>query len=212
MSLFDDRLNEYLGDATDVTDIRAVVRKAYFYDFYGFPTRMWNGKGKLYTSDGNVWLGTIDNDGNNVHQAPRLSDDRDGTAPTYEFKFGYVDEATYDGLKADQALVAGRPLTIYRVLFQNGDGLRPKTPIRFAKQVTMESTKFEEVLVGEGTSLVRRYSASVIAKGGNAGRSNVPGRSYADTQQKRYAASLGVALDRGAEFLPGLANRTYKRP
>jgi hypothetical protein len=212
MSLFEDRLNDYLGGVDDATDIRAVVRRCWFYDFDGIPTRIWQGKGKLYTSDGNEWLGTIDANGNDVHQTPRLSDGRDGTAPTYEFRFGYIDRDTYEALKSDQALVAGRPLVCYLALFRNGEGLRPETPIDFFKELTMQSTKFEERLVLEGTSMVRRYLVTVIAKDGNSGRSSIPGRSYADTHQKRYARELGVELDRGAEFLAGLANRTYKVP
>lgn len=216
MSAFEDKLNEYLGVATDKSDIRAIVRPCYYYDFDGAPVRMWRGRGKLHTIDGeaseHTWLGTIDGDGNDMHRVPRLSDGRDGTAPTYEFGFGYLSEEHYQAAKANRDMVRDRPLTIYLALFEAGEGLRPQTPIEFYKELTMISARFDESLRLEGTSLIRRYSLTIIAKDGNAGRSNVPGRTYADTMQREYARSLGVELDRGAEFLASLANRTYKQP
>lgn len=212
MSLFEDRLNEYLGAATDTTDIRAVVRRCWFYDFLDFPLRLWDGKGRLFTEDGSEWYGTVNNRDENVHRTPGLADGRDGTAPSYEFTFGYLDAETYEALKTEQHRVNGRTLTCYLALFENGEGLRPGTPIDFLKSVTMESSKFDERLAVEGSSVVRRYSITILAKDGNSGRSAIPGRSYADTHQKRYARELGVELDRGAEFLAGLANRTYKKP
>lgn len=210
MSLFEEKLDEYIGEPEDNTEIRAMVRRCWFFDFVDAPVRMWQGKGKLFTSDGNEWLGTVDVNGVDMLRTPRLSDGRDGTAPTYEFGFGYVDQATYEALKADQSRAAGRSLTCWLALFEAGEGLRPQTPIEFFKELTMLSTKFEEKIFLEGTSLVRRYYLTIIAKDGNSGRSSIPGRTYADTMQKAYARSLGVDLDRGAEFLAGLANRTYK--
>lgn len=218
MSTFDDRLEEYLSDQDDPTDIRAIVRRCYHYDladvvdeFGGTGIRIWQGQGRLKTSDGNTWLGTQTKKGD-YHVVPRLADGRDGSAPEYKFGFGYVDRDTYQALKTDRTKVFGRPLTIYLALFREGDGLRPDTPIEFFKELTMQSTFFEESVNREGTSLVKKYKLTIVTKDGNAGRSNVPGRSMADTMQKEYARQLGVPLDRGCEFLAGLANRTYKAP
>jgi hypothetical protein len=72
------------------------------------------------------------------------------------------------------------------------------------------SPEFDEKLELDGFSIVRRYVVSVLAKDGNFGRSEIPGRTYTDTMQKDYAKSLGVDVDRGCEFVAGLANRTYK--
>jgi len=210
MSLFDDRLEEYLGDADSQSDIRAIVRRCWFYDIQGIPIRMWQGQGRLFTSDGNIWLGTVDAAGNDVHKTPRISDGRDGTALTYEFSLGYLDQETYEGIKADQNRIAERPLTCYLALFRLGGGLRPDTPIEFFKEFTMMSARFDETLDLVDTSLVRRYKVTVIAKDGNSGRSSTPSRTYTDTMQKEYARQLGVENDRGCEFIAGLANRTYK--
>lgn len=212
MSLFETRLDEYLSGSTDTTDLRAMVRRLWDFDFDGIRIRLWEGQGLLHTEDGNTWLGTKTPKANYL-QVPRLSDGRDGTAPIYQFGFGYVDKATYQALKADQTKVYNRPLTCYLALFQGPDeGLRPNTPIEHYKSLTMLSSAFEEKLVMDGRTLVRRYRITVQAKDGNSGRSQVPRRTYADTMQKEYAKQLGVELDRGAEFLAGLANRTYKVP
>ena len=212
MSLFNDRLEEYLGDAEDRGDIRAIVRRCWFYDIPGIPIRMWRGQGKLHTSDGNVWLGTIDANGKDYHKTPRIADGRDGTSLSYQFTLGYVDKATYEGVKVDQDLISGASLICYNALFRIGDGLRPDTPIEFSKELTLFSPQFDEKLELSGTSIVRRYSISVRAKDGNFGRSEIPGRTYTDTMQKDYARSLGVENDRGCEFVARLANRTYIVP
>jgi hypothetical protein len=212
MSEFDDTLDEYLGTGTDRGDIRAIVRRCWHYAIDGLDIRMWQGQGKLHTTDGNTWLGTIGADGKDYHQTPRLADGRDGTSLEYRFSLGYLDEATYNSVKDDQSLVVGRPLTCYLALFQPNEGLRPQTPIDFFKQVTMYSMEFDESLVLEGMSFVRRFKATVLAKDGNAGRSEVPARTYTDTIQKEYARQLGVELDRGCEFIAGMANRDYKQP
>lgn len=210
MTLFRDRLEEYLGDAADGGDIRAVVRSCWWYDLPGLSIRMWQGQGRLYTADGSTWMGTIRPDGSDVHKTPRMTDGRDGTSLQYRFTIGYLDRETYEGLKADQGMVSGARLVRYYALFRPGEGLRPDTPIEFAKELTLFAPEFDEKLEVSGFSLVRRYSVSVLAKDGNFGRSEVPGRTYADTMQKQYARNFGVDLDRGCEFVAGLANRTYK--
>ena len=212
MSLFEERLDEYLGTPNARHDIRAMVRRAWFYDFDGYPIRMWQGQGKLHTADGNTWLGTVDAKGNDIHKTPRISDARDGTSPSYTFSFGYLDEATYEALDTESWRVAGRSLTYYRVLFRPGEGLRPDTPIAFGRELTMMSTLFNEDVRLEGSTMVRRYVASVLAKDGNSGRSMVPGRTYTDTSQREYARQLGVETDRGCEFVALLANRVYQVP
>ena len=77
MSEFYNLLNQYVGEQDDMTDIRAVVRRCWFYDFDGYPLRIWQGKGKLFTSDGNEWLGTVDANNNDHHKTPSIKDGRD---------------------------------------------------------------------------------------------------------------------------------------
>ena len=155
-------------------------------------------------------MGTVDGQGRNIHKAPRIADGRDGTSASYRFSIGYLDKATYEAVKSDQDIVSGASLNCHLALFRFGDGLRPDTPIEFSKELTLMSPEFDEKLELDGFSLARRYSISVLAKDGNFGRSEIPGRTYTDTMQKDYARSLGVELDRGCEFVAGMANRTYK--
>src|SRR6185503_16577998 len=97
--------------------------------------------------DGNEWLGTVDSKSGNLHKTPSLQDGRDGTSASYAFSFnvptipGQEDEvlAIYNGQKSEQANVFGRPLTRYLVIFVEGEGLRPGTPLSFYKQLTMFS-------------------------------------------------------------------------
>lgn len=213
---FYDLLDEYIGDGDAITDVRACVRKCWFYDFDTYPIRFWDGKGKLFTTDGNEWYGSIDADDNNHIKAPSIQDGRDGSSATYNFTLTIPDLPDqsalelYESLKADRDLVRGRNLTCYLAIFNENEGLRPQTPIVFFKQLVMLPPLFSEVLVpNTAGTLIRRYTVTVPAKDGNIGRANIPRGTYADTIQKQRAKELGVTLDRGAEFLASLANRTY---
>jgi hypothetical protein len=218
MSEFDDLLEEYLGDEEVMSDIRVVIRRLWFYDFDGFPTRMWSGKGRLFTTGGLEWLGTINDNNQDIHVTPRLQDGRDGSSASYQFKMtipDLPDESSgelYEALKADQGRTFGRELTCYLAIFKDGEGLRPTTPIKFFKRLTMQSPTFSEgFTTGAGGVLVRTYTVSVTAKDGNSGRSKIPNRTYTDTVQREYARQMGVASppDRGLEYVAQLANKTF---
>lgn len=219
MSAFYDRVDEIMGAAGDVTDIIATARKCWLYDFKDDPIRIWDGQGDFVDSDGNEWLGTVNADGANMHKSPSLQDGRDGTSASYTFSLnipslpGQETLALYEALKADQTKVFGRLLTCYIVLFVEGEGMRPGTPISFYKEMTMFSPKFSETIERSSSgAIIKTYTASITAKDNNHGRSETPDRTYADTMQKRRAAQLGVSLDRGSEYLALLANRTYQVP
>ena len=219
MSEFYDLLDEYLGSDDAISDIRVVVRRLWFYDIIDNPTRLWQGKGRLFTNDGNEWLGTIDANNTDHHQAPALQDGRDGTSASYDLSISIPDlpgapaRTLYEELKAEQSLISGRTVSCYLALFKEGEALRPTTPIVFYKQLIMMAPKFSETLEANNSGqLVRKYSVTVTAKDANFGRSNTPNGTYADTIQKQRAKELGVSLDRGSEFLAGLANRTYQIP
>lgn len=221
MSAFYDQIDELLGAADDMTDIVATVRRCWLYDFREDPVRLWDGQGPFTDSQGNEWIGTIDANGGNVHKRPSLQDGRDGTSASYTFSLnipsvtGREDEILelYNELKAQQDKVFGRKLTCYLALFLEGEGMRPGTPISFYKEMTMFSPKFSESIARSASgAVIKTYSVSIVAKDNNHGRSETPGRTYADTMQKRRAAQLGVSVDRGAEYLAQLANRTYRMP
>lgn len=218
MSEFDDLLEEYLGNEDVLSDIRVVVRRLWFYDFDGFPTRMWSGKGRLFTSDDTEWLGTINESNQDIHVTPRLQDGRDGSSASYQFKMtipDLPDESSgqlYEALKADQWRVSGRELTCYLAIFKDGEGLRPSTPIKFFKQLIMYSPTFSEGVTLDGAGrLVRSYTVTVVAKDSNSGRSRVPNRTYTDTCQREYARQMGVTSvdDLGCEYVADLSNRTF---
>jgi len=219
VSEFYDLLEEYLGDGDALSDIRVVVRRLWFYDFDGFPLRLWQGKGRLFTTDGEEWLGSINPANVDLHQTPAVQDGRDGSSPAYNFGMTLVDipgqtafEA-YQSLKAEQWRVTRRTLTCYLAIFKEGEALRPQTPHVFFKELTMFAPKFSEMLEGDGSgALMRKYKVMITAKDANFGRSNVPNGTYADTIQKQRAKELGVSVDRGSEYLALLANRTYQIP
>lgn len=218
MSAFNDLLDEYIGNQDALTDIRTCVRRCWFYDFAGYPLRLWQGQGQLFTTDGNSWLGTIDANGKDHHVAPPLQDGRDGTSATYNFSLTIPDLPgqdkfeLYNLLRSEQSVAVGRNLRCYLVLFKEGEALRPVTPLSFFKELVMFSPKFSERNEFLGEAVIQNYTVTVPCKDNNFGRSNVPNGTYADTVQKRRAAEKGVALDRGAEFLALLANRTYQIP
>ncbi len=217
MTAFYDLIDEYLGDDDALTDIRATVRRLWFYDFNGYPLRLWQGQGKLFTSDGNEWLGSVDAEGNDLHETPAIKDSRDGSSPLYTFGLQIPDLPgepalqLYESLKADQWRVARRSLTCYLAVFKQGEALRPETPVAFFKELTMFSPKFSEFMEADADGrLIRKYKVAVTAKDANFGRANVPNGTYADAIQKQRAKELGVELDRGAEFLALLANKTFQ--
>ncbi len=221
MSAFDDLVEEYLGDADVLSDIRVTVRRLWFYDFVGYPTRMWQGQGRLFTAGDVEWLGTINDQGQDIHVTPRLQDGRDGSSANYQFSMtipDLPDESSgelYRALKEEQDRVNGRTITCYMAIFKEGEALRPSTPIRFFKQLVMQSPRFAESAptYGPGGVLTRNYKVTVSAKDGNFGRASTPNRTYNDTVQREYARQLGVEqTDKGFECLASLANRTYTIP
>lgn len=201
---FETVLLELLGTAADAYDIRAGVRRCYFYDFDGYPVRLWDGQGVL-NAGGYEWLGTIDADGNNHHTAPQIQDARDGASPRYEFGIPYLDRDTFDAMKADQALAQGRELTIYHALFQIGEGMLPTTPLRFTAKLQMMGTQFSEQFSGG----VMMRSATVICRSLEYGRSRTPAGTYTDTAQVERARLLGLGSDSGCSMVAGNAFRTY---
>jgi hypothetical protein len=219
MSEFYDLLDEYLGDDDALTDIRVVVRRCWFYDFIGDPLYIWQGKGRLFTSDGREWIGTIDANDVDYHEAPPMQDARDGSSGSYSLALTLPDlpgqdvRETYDELKAEQWRISKRTVTCYLALFEEGEGLRPATPVVFFKELTMMAPKFSELLETNSDGVLqRKYKISILAKDANFGRSNTPNGTYADAIQKQRAKELGVATDKGSEFLASLANRTYRLP
>lgn len=219
MSDFYTILDELLGDDDAIDDIRVTVRRAWFYDFNGYPIRFWQGQGKLFSSDSSEWLGTIDGAGRDLHRTPPIQDGRDGTSATYNMTLNLIDIPgqtafqAYEALKSEQWRITGRKVMCYLAIFIPGEGLRPQTPLAFFKELIMFAPKFSEKIDMDGAGrMIRNYSVSLSCKDGNFGRSNVPGGSYADTIQKARASELGVSLDRGCEYLAALVNRTYQIP
>jgi len=218
MSEFYDLLNEYIGEQDDVTDIRAVVRMLWFYDFDGYPLRLWQGKGKLHTADGNTWLGTVDARGVDHHTTPVVKDGRDGSSVKATFGLKLIDtpgitaSQHYEAVKQDKWRVYKRKITGYRAIFKIDEGLRPSTPIIFFKEYEMMHPNFSEKMEVVNGAFVKKYTTSIIAKDGNFGRSEIPNGTYANAIQVERAKQLGVSVDRGCEYVAALANRTYIIP
>ena len=212
MTAFDDAVDEYVG--TDgVSDIRAIVRPCYDFDFDGYPVRLWRGQGRLFTTDGKAWLGTIDAAGRDHLTAPGFNDGRDGSAALLQFGLPYIDEATYLALRNERWRVTGRKITRYMAVFQVGEGLRPQTPIDYDAHFYMQGTQFKEQVVLNGLTMVRQFPITVTAKNGNAGRSQARRGTYTPTGQRERAFEMfGIEGDKGCDFIPELANKTFTRP
>lgn len=204
---FDALVDAAVGTAADTFDVRATIRRCYFYDFDGYPTRLWNGVGVLHAG-GYDWIGTVAPGGMDFHTVPVVTDPRDGTSPRYSFGIPYLDKATFDVLRADRDLVSGRALTCYRVIIVPGEGLRPATALKFAWAMTMQEATFAERYEGAGPNAVKVYSASVLARSSEVGRSRVPGGTYTDTAQRERARILGVTADSFCAFVASNARRT----
>jgi len=214
MSEFYSLLDEYIGEADDISDIRAVVRRCWFYDFKEHPLRVWQGKGKLFTADGNEWLGTIDANNQDHHKTPAIKDGRDGSSIRYEFglKLPGSQNEIYENIKKDQWRVIGQTLTCFMAIFKVDEGLRPSTPIVYFQQFNMMNSKFSEKISIVDSVVVKNYEVSIVCKDGNFGRSEIPNGTYANAIQQERAKQLGVDIDLGSQFVAGFANRTYTLP
>lgn len=219
MTGFYDLIDEVVGDADAMTDIRLTVRQLWLYDFEDAPLRLWQGQGILTTHDGLEWIGTCGPDGGDLHTTPALQDGRDGTSATYAFSLVIPDLpgedtlATFNQLKAEQWRARNRKIICYLAAFEAGEALRPQTPYVFFKELTMVAPSFSESVTSpDGKSLSKVYRLGVSAKDDGVGRAVRPNGTYSDTCQKRRAAELGVSMDRGCEFVAGLANRTFVLP
>ena len=213
--LFLQRIDQLVGDADDINDIRVVVRRAYLFDFVDEPLRIWQGQGLLKTidEDDNVheWAGTVDASGGEHLRAPRLQDGRDGSSATYTFGLEGVPRALYEETKADQSRAVKRDIWVYLVLFHEHEGMLPSTPIMFLKKLTMFSPQFsEKIETDRDGQLMQKYNMSVSAKDSNFGRSNRPNRTYSQSSQQEYANQLGVSVDLGCSHVANLSDRTYE--
>lgn len=212
MTAFDDAVDEYVGTA-GISDIRAIVRPLYFFDFDGYPVRVWRGQGRLFTTDGNVWLGTIDSAGKDHLTAPGYNDGRDGVSALLSFGMPYIDQETYLALRNERERAHGRRVTRYLAVFQPEEGLRPLTPIDFDTYFYMQSVQFKENITLNGMTMVRQFPVTVTAKNGNAGRSQARRGTYTPTGQRDRAYEMfGIEGDKGCDFIPPLANKTFVRP
>lgn len=210
MTDFATELLRHLGEAEDSFDIRVVARRCYHYDFLEYPVRIWDGQGVLTDSGGNEWLGSVTADGTNLHSVPELKDPRDGSSPRYEFSLPFIDQDTFEALKADQDLAKDRELTTYHAIFGQGEGLLPQTPLLFSYRLIIRGVRFSEGLQEiEPGKIQRTYSAAVLCRTLEYGRSRFPGGSYNDVTQNERAALLGLSSDSGCVFVSGNANRTY---
>ena len=215
---FYDVLDEYIGGDDEFTDVRAIVRRCWFYDFVDHPIRVWQGKGKLFTSDGNEWLGTNDANGLDHHKTPTITDGRDGSSARYEMGLNLIDTpgaaatSVYQDIRNEQSRVFGRNVTCYLAIFGINEGLRPQTPIVFFREFTMMNSKFSEKLEFVNGASVKKYQCSVVCKDGNFGRSEIPNGTYSNAVQQERARQLGVETDLGCSFVAALANRTYQIP
>ncbi|MBB95578.1 MAG: hypothetical protein CML68_13435 [Rhodobacteraceae bacterium] len=206
---FETELLASLGDADDAWDINITTRQCIFFDFDGYPIRIWDGMGKLIAG-GYEWIGALNAAGESAVSIPPLRDTRDGSNLRYEFGLPFLDEDTFDALKADQDLARGRGVTVYEVLVNEGEGLRPGTDLHYDTGLKMRGAQFysgyQQISDGE---FVRVYSASVIARVLDAGRSVAPRGTYSDTCQNERAVIAGESSDSGCVFVSENVNRTY---
>lgn len=206
---YETELLDALGDDTAAHDIQLTVRRCWFYDFDGYPVRLWQGQGTL-VAGGAEWLGTITADGTDFHRVSAVQDSRAGASPRYTFTIPYLDADTFAAMKADQALARGREVTCYLALVKPGEGMRPTTALRFSYRMLMVGTEFSERRGGEAPNIVTMRSASVIARSLEYGRSRMPNGTYTDTAQQERARLLGLASDSGCSFVARNARRTYE--
>ncbi len=205
---FETELLDALGTADDTFDIRASVRRCFHYAFKDQDVRLWDGMGVL-VAGGHEWIGTIDSEGNQLHKAPTVKDSRDGTSPRYTFSIPYIDKETMEAMRAEDDKVRGRPLTCYHVIIKYDEGMRPGTELRFSYRLTMQEVNFSDRIEGGPANLTRVYSASVLARSGEVGRSRTPSGTYTDTSQRERARLAGVASDSFCSFVAANSNRTY---
>lgn len=210
---FQNALLEAIGDDDAGHDITLGVVTAWHATLGDADYRFWQGYGSMFSADGHEWIGTMDASGTQHMAVPTVQDLRDGSAPNYTFEFPYLDQETHDALLANPESVRGGPLIGYYVLFKDGEGVRPQTPLMFFTRLTMETASVREELTLQGNRFTPQYKFSVTARSSNSVRSYAPNRTVTPVGQRDHARYLGVAADdAGADFVPDLASKAMQRP
>jgi hypothetical protein len=213
MSTFAEVISAVVGAASDNADLRLSLARLYEYGFASGPQRFWRGQGRLFTSDGRTWLGTVDGAGRDHHSVPSFADGRDGAEEDLEFGFPFLDKATFDAIKGEREEAARRTITCYLAVVLAGEGLRPTTPVSFFGEYVIQSATFSDLLTrSDDGTIVRAYGVKALAKGGSVGGSRAPRGTYTDTCQQQRAALLGVDPDYGCGFVASIANETLTFP
>ena len=203
---FRDTLEAAIGTSGD---IHATVRRCFFFDFDGFPIRLWHGQGKLITNDGQEWMGFLNSEGVSVLGIPNLSSVRDGSSPEYRFTLPFITEEHHTALKADQGLIKNRDLKIYRTIIKDKEGLRPSTDLKFVMGLKMKGAEFSETVEINNGSILKIFSASLLCKNSEEGRSKMSNSIYSDQSQRNFAAERGIPSDSGCAFITKNSRRTY---
>lgn len=194
-------------------DVRVPLVWLYEYRFRGATVRLWAGKGPLVSTDGRNWAGTVDPLGRDLHQFPEFGDGRDGSAATLSITFPFFNKDRWDEIVADLASVSGRLLTVYRGLWADGEGIRPLVPIEFVQEFTLlTALPSQETRRQPNGDIAQIYGLSLTVKNGNALRSAAPNRTYTPASQRQYAATFGVADDKGMDFVPSLYRKSLTFP
>lgn len=201
MSFYDD-IDAALAQSWEV-----MTRRAFLFDFDGYALRLWEGNGRILAG-GEEFHGTMRGD-QQFLKIPRLADGRGGESPLYNFELGYLDQATYDAIKADETVVKGRTLTWYRLYFRKGEFGRPMTEPFVVTRLTMTGRSFKESRKRVGDGFVKLLSVGVRARDGNEGQNDAPFAFVNDTDQRAQSLALyGVENDGYARFVPSMTNKT----
>jgi hypothetical protein len=217
-----------VGSQSDSFDISASVRTCYFYDFDGYPTRIWDGQGVLTTTTSHggtftgtdvtlapdEWLGTVTASGGNLHQSPELRDPRDSNSPEYTFGMLIFNKDMRDSIKADTSLAEGRSLSIYDAIMLSGEGLRPQTAIQLYTKLTIQSIRFldEPIQTQDGSNPSIIYRAQAICRDAGKERSRAGMGTYTDVSQRERARLLGLPSDSGCSYVSANARRVIQFP
>ncbi|WP_420578779.1 hypothetical protein [Oceaniradius stylonematis] len=209
MSAFFDQLEAYL-DATRASDRRLNVAVTIEIGFLSQTVRLWGGRGRMITPDGNAWTGFVGGaDGQQVFiEVPETEDPRSGNAPLYEMRLGYLDTESYSRLRDDEEEIDGRLIRIGYVYMPDETGTRALTDpggVERFRMVGGASFSERRTKMPDGSHRLQ-YSVACRFKNFNGGRSRLSFGTFTGTSQKfRSDVLFGVLNDRYADFVPKYA-------
>lgn len=183
------------SDAVREQHAGRVVHRArlVLFDFVSGPIGLWNGFGRLVTTDGRAWLGLGE-----LGQISGVSQSINGKAPEMRFTASGVDETFASKVKGEAAEYFDQPVVVFSQYFTpDAQCLDAPYAVTWGKMRGMEATRSAD----DGSGFVR--TVLISAEGPFANKRRAPFGYVTDRdQQNRFPGDMGMSRTAGIDAKP----------